>query len=45
MELQQLDLNVEHVKGKNNIFADYLFRHVSDSNVLCLSEVNYGSIK
>ncbi len=40
MELQQFDLKVEHVKGKNNIFADYLSRHVSNSDVLCLSEVN-----
>ena len=42
MELQQFDLKIEHVKGKDNIFADYLSRHVSDSNVLCLSEVNQG---
>ena len=42
MELQQFDLKIEHVKGKDNIFADYLSRHVSDNNVLCLSEVNQG---
>ena len=40
IELQQFDLKIEHVKGKDNIFADYLSRHVSDSNVLYLSEVN-----